>query len=221
MDGVFLLQARAGGGLEAGESRCDPGRPVVRMRRFASGQKVFEQGRTVEEIHELVHGTVLLVSTPSRGRRQIVDLIGPGRLFGFTNATRHRFSAISAGTAMVCSLDLVTARRNPTISERLERDALAEIDRLRTLAVLLGRRSAIERVASFLAAMIDPATPNAAIDIPITRGEIADHLGLSVEAVSRQLSRLERAGALVRDKGRRVRIVDRSLLVESAAERAS
>ena len=85
---------------------------------------------------------------------------------------------------------------------------LGEIDRLRELALVLGRASALERVAGFFAAMVDGRGGSVEIDLPMNRGEIADHLGLTIETVSRQISRLRREGITENDSGSRIFVLD-------------
>lgn len=185
-----------------------PDRPSVQMRRVAAHEHVFREGDPAREVYELVQGAVLLVRALRDGRRQIVDVVGPGRLFGFTAAARHRCSAVVSSSALVCGLDLALAQRNPRVAERLEREMLGEIDRLRELALVLGRASALERVAGFFTAMVDGRGGSVEIDLPMNRGEIADHLGLTIETVSRQISRLRREGIIENDSGSRIFVLD-------------
>ncbi len=185
-----------------------PDRPSVQMRRVPAREHVFREGDPAREVHELVQGAVLLIRTLRDGRRQIVDVVGPGRLFGFTAGDRHRCSAVAATSTLICGLDLALAQRNPRVAERLEREMLGEIDRMRELALMLGRAGALERVAGFFAAMVDGRGGSVEIDLPLNRAEIADHLGLTIETVSRQISWLRREGIVENDSGSRVFVLD-------------
>lgn len=205
MDAGFLLlpdlSARSGG---VGSHASD--RPHVRMRRLAVRDRVFTAGSPVDEVYELVQGAVLVFSSLPDGRRQIVDVVTPGRLFGLTAAAHHRCSAVVVTSSLVCALDLAVARRNERIAERIGREMLDEIDRLRALTILLGRKTALERVASFFVGSSGGGAVEATIDLPVTRCEIADHLGLTVETVCRAISTLRRMGVVDGAGGHRFRI---------------
>lgn len=204
MDGGLLLLPNS----TDSDGRAPSATPrVVRMRRLAARDRVHDEGAAVTEVSEVVQGAVLIFATLGDGRRQILDVVGPGRLFGLTAGGRHRSSAVAATASLVCALDLATARRNPRIARRIEQEALAEIDRLRDLAVLLGRKTAQERVASFLLTLSGDLGTEATLDLPVGRGEIADHLGLTLETVCRHITGLEKEGVIRREGATGLRIL--------------
>ena len=177
------------------------------------------EGDPAREVFELVQGAVLVSRTLRDGRRQIVDVVGPGRLFGFTAGDRHRCSAVVCASALVCGLDLALAQRNPRVAEKLEREMLGEIDRMRDLAVLLGRATALERVATFFSTLAAGRCGTIEIDLPLTRCEVADHLGLTIETVSRQISWLRRQGIIETNGASRVVVLDPARLAAAGEPR--
>lgn len=202
-------------------SPAGPPQPYVRVQHLAARQVLFAEGDRSDDVHEVTSGAVLVMRTLDDGRRQIVDVVGPGRLFGLTASDRHRCSAVASTDAVVCRLDRAAAARHPLIAERMGRAALAEIDRLRDLALALGRKSALERVAGFLLSLLGEATAGVAvIHLPVTRAEMADHLGLTLETVSRTTSRLKRDGVVRADRGDRIVVADARRLAEIAAGRS-
>lgn len=213
MDGGFLHLTDA---VDRDGRAPSAARRAVRMRRLAARERLYEEGAAVTDVLEVVQGAVLVVASLGDGRRQILDIVGPGRLFGLTGGDRHGSSAFAATSSLVCAIDLVTARRNPGLAPRIERETLAEIDRLRDLALLLGRKTALERVASFLLVLTGGATTEVALDLPVSRSEIGDHLGLTIETVSRHITLLERDGVIVREGANGLRILVPARLKEIA-----
>jgi CRP/FNR family transcriptional regulator len=228
MDAGFLLlpeftpsEAVPGAARSGGRWRHSAAGSTVQVRRVAPGGVLFSEGDAASEIHELAQGAALISRRLPDGRRQIVDIIGPGRLFGFTATDRHDCSAAALSASVVCSLDRRAAQRHPQIAERIERAAVTEIHRLRDLALLLGCKTALERVASFFVDLIgDDAVGTAEILLPISRAEMALYLGLTIETVSRNITHLKRRGLFQADSRDAFTIVDRAALRKLAQGKA-
>jgi len=167
--------------------------PGMTVRRYGARQRVFSAGDAARFIYEVAQGCVLVSRYLDDGRRQILDIVGPGRLFGFSGHL-HRCTAEAVIPSMVCSLDRASARRSPVVSLRVEAAMERELDHLRDIAVLLGRKTAMERVSTLLVFLLEtqPAGERTA-RLPISRTEMADYLGLTIETVSRTLTRLRQA----------------------------
>ncbi len=191
-------------------------RASVRMRRYAARERIFDCGAPVDTVFELVQGCVVITTSDDPNRRRVVDFIQPGRLFGFTAHARQRCTAVAATGATVYCLDLAVARRNDRVAAWIDREMRAEIDRLRERTTLLGRKAAIERIAGLFSSMTSRDAPTV-VHLPVTRGEIADLLGLAVETVCRNLTQLKRDGVLVEEGGGAWRIADASRLARLAA----
>jgi CRP/FNR family transcriptional regulator, anaerobic regulatory protein len=217
MDASFLLlpespprslstsrrRMRAGDFFASGEAS-----PSMEIRRVAARACVFSAGEAAAHVHEVAQGAVMISRRLPDGRRQIVDIVGPGRLFGFAGDT-HDCSAEALTQSIVCSLDRAAGERHPQIAARFVQAMGAEIRRLRDLTLLLGRKTALERVATFFAAMVgDEGAARATIALPVTRSEIADHLGLTIETVSRNVTKLKKMALLGEDRGDEITVLD-------------
>jgi CRP-like cAMP-binding protein len=228
MDAGFLLlpeftphEAAAGALRSGAPRRRRPTGATVQVRRFAIGDIVFAESDPASEIHELAQGTAMISRCLPDGRRQIVDIVGPGRLFGFTTGDRHDCTAVALSAAVVCGLDRRAAQRDPQVAERVARAMIAEIHRLRDLALLLGCKTAIERVASFLVDLIgDDAQAPSEILSPVSRAEMAAYLGLTIETVSRNITLLKQSGLITADGRDAFTILDRAALRRIAQGKA-
>lgn len=180
---------------------------------------VFREGLARAPQYRVVDGCVATAQTLPDGRRQIIDLIGPGRLIGLGFGERNR-----------CSAETLGFTRLEAVSETMaqgERDqAFAEmLARSQALVMLLGRKTAPERVASALLDLAGqfgrPARDKrrGAITFHLypTRGDLADWLGLTLETVSRCLTRLKKAGLIDIRQGDLVTLLDPQKLSGIAA----
>jgi CRP/FNR family transcriptional regulator, anaerobic regulatory protein len=138
------------------------------------------------------------------GRRQIVGFALPGEFLGMPASSHHGFSADAIGAVTVCRFGRVSFGRfvedKPHMLRRINELTVRELNQARDHMVLLGRRSAEERVASFLIGWRDRLSQlggsSAIVPLPMSRLDIADYLGLTIETVSRTFTKLEREGVL-------------------------
>jgi CRP-like cAMP-binding protein len=167
--------------------------------RFARNETIFNEGDEAKYAYKLVRGAVRLCKHMADGRRQIVDFLLPGDSFGFLQFGSYSFTAEAIGrVAVICypayQIEQV-GNSTPDLCRRLlvllSQRLLGMQDRL----VLLGRQTAKERVASFLISLADrPGTEeDSPLELPMSRQDIADYLGLAMETVCRELSDLKRA----------------------------
>jgi CRP/FNR family nitrogen fixation transcriptional regulator len=146
----------------------------------------------------------------SDGRRQIGAFHLPGDIFGFENGDFHRFTAEAVVETTVClikrqSLEHV-AKNDPAIIRSLLILTTDNLHRVEKQLLLLGRKTARERVAAFLLEMNSRLTATDVMALPMNRSDIADYLGLTLETVSRAFSEFQRMGYL-KLRGRREIIV--------------
>lgn len=205
-----------------------------RMRRdraFRAGQTIMSDGGDVEFHAIILSGCVKLTKTLSDGRQQIVALQFPADFLGSAIGHHHEVFAEAATDVELCCLPAndfrAVARNSGPIEHRLFEQALRDLDSSRDWMLLLGRKTARERVATFFLWLADqfqePADPQADAPageflLPLTRAEMADLLGLTIETVSRQITHLKRVGAIAIAGTRNVRIVNRSRLVDLAQD---
>ena len=187
----------------------------------APGTELVASGERMERHANILSGVVKLSKLMPDGRQQIVGLQFAPDFLGRPFAERSEVSAETAGTVRLCSFPRSAlesmARQSPALERRLHGQALRELDEAREWMMTLGRKTAAERVASFLLLVARHADPEAdgparRFDIPLTRSDIADFLGLTVETVSRQLTRLRKAGVVEIEGNRRVAVIDPAAL---------
>jgi CRP/FNR family nitrogen fixation transcriptional regulator len=144
------------------------------------------------------------------GRRQIDAFVLPGELFGFERGTKHRSMAEALGTAQIVSYE--RARLEDSTHTTFARMALATaMERAQDHAVLLGRCTAVEKVAALLVDLGDRLGTEV-IELPMDRYDIADYLGVSMETVSRTLWHLDRKSLISIAQTRTIWIRDRAKL---------
>jgi len=138
------------------------------------------------------------------GRRQIVGFALPGDFLGMAVSTRHGFSADAIGPVALCRFPKNSFARfiedKPHLLRRINELAVRELSQAQDHMVLLGRRSAEEKVATFLIGwrdrLVQLGGTSKTVPLPMSRQDIADYLGLTIETVSRTLTKLERDGVI-------------------------
>jgi CRP/FNR family transcriptional regulator, anaerobic regulatory protein len=172
--------------------------------QYRPNEPVFTQEEIVTSCYNVLEGVMRLYKLLPDGRRQIVGFALPGDFLGLSATDRYAISADAIGPVVVCRFvkmpfsKLVEDR--PHLLRRIHEFAARELSEAQEQMVLLGRRTAEEKVASFLVtwrdrlAQIGPA--NAITPLPMSRQDIADYLGLTIETVSRTFTKLERDGVI-------------------------
>ena len=183
-------------------------------KSFRRESEIFGEGDATDLVYKVVSGAVRSCRLLSDGRRQITHFFLPGDVFGIEFGGERRAGAEALSDAMV-----IVARRSTVASDvnqttHLWRHAVRELQRSEDHVLTLGRRTAMERIASFLIDLADRLDANDVFDLPMSRQDIADYLGLTIETVSRTLTELQ-AQRLVELEGcRRLRFIDREALEE-------
>ncbi|MGX9181711.1 Crp/Fnr family transcriptional regulator [Mesorhizobium sp. BHbdii] len=182
------------------------------------GTELIGDAEPIETYSNLLSGVVKLTKVLGDGRQQIVGLQFAPDFLGRPFKSESEINAEAATEVSLCSFPKAAIERMmreaPALEHRLLKQTLMELDEAREWMVTLGRKTAAEKVASFLfliARNIDPATDtskgSATFDLPLTRADIADFLGLTVETISRQLTKL-RADGVIQIKNSRHVVVD-------------
>lgn len=178
---------------------------------------LFEGGRN-RSLFRVLDGCIVLSQLLDDGRRQITDVLGPGRLFGFTIDGRNIATAETLSIARIESLgDAELHATNPAVASELK----TTLHRLQTHATLLGRKTASEKVASALVELSrlfnrSGVPARLSFHLRLTRADLADWLGLTVETVSRCLNRFKREGLIDFNHPKTMRVLDPERL-EAAA----
>ena len=203
---------------------------IGRRRMLAPGESLMWEGEDSVLVANVIEGVLKLSTGTEDGREQIVGVVYPsdfiGRPFGSTSG--HGVTALTDARVCVFSRkDFDTfAREHPSLEHKLLQRTLAELDRTRRWMLLLGRKSAGEKVSSFLLEMSErlvqpgcvdaPDLPLRRFALPFSRQQVADVLGLTIETVSRQFTRLKADGVIDLPSRREVVILDRASLAAEA-----
>jgi CRP/FNR family transcriptional regulator len=171
---------------------------------FEPGQTIVVEGDPITHYFRILAGTVRLYNAIADGRRQVIDFLGEGECFGLTGLERHAYSveAIGRVTMVRYPRQQVEAamQANPMLARRLFELACAELRQAQRQMLLLGRKSAEEKIASFLVMLAEHADGDDeaanVINIPMSRQDMADYLGLTIETVSRTISRFKHRGLI-------------------------
>jgi CRP/FNR family transcriptional regulator len=193
--------------------------PEGQRTRVAQHSLVFLEGDPADRIYQLIEGAVMLYKLLPDGRRQVVELIGPGDVFGLSSRLVYDASAETLTPTVVAVFERALVEKSPAFLHKLNRCIQAQVCAMHEHAVLLGRKSALERVASFLIRFVPDrgslgclgrpsGGDRALVRLSMTRQEIADYLGLTIETVSRAFSELRRRGIVTLDKQDEVKIND-------------
>jgi CRP/FNR family transcriptional regulator len=197
----------------------------TKRREVGPGTELVAASERAERYANILTGVVKLSKLMPDGRQQIVGLQFAPDFLGRLFSESSEVTAEAAGAVRICSFPRATLeemmRQSPELVRRLHEQALRELDEARDWMLTVGRKTAVEKVASFLlliARNVDPEADEHAMqfDIPLGRSDIADFLGLTIETVSRQLTRLRKEGLIRVEGNRRVTIVDYARLKEAS-----
>jgi CRP/FNR family transcriptional regulator len=200
-------------------------------RSFQAGQTVIWSGDRMDFVASVISGIATLTQTMEDGRRQMVGLLLPSDFVGRPGRSTAAYDVTATTDLVMCCFrkkpfeDLILT--TPHISQRLLEMTLDELDAAREWMLLLGRKTAREKIASLLAIIarrdvsLNPrAKGQIMFDLPLTREEMADYLGLTLETVSRQVSALRRDGVISLQGKRQVMVNDFDRLLEVAGDDA-
>lgn len=185
---------------------------------FAAGEEIYGQEEAADLIYLLVRGSIRTSHLLPDGRRQVGDFYYAGDVFGVEAGPAHRFSAEAL---TICEIMVVKRSGSmafePGWMENLLCAATStELARAQMHMLLLGRATACERVARFLLDMADRFRGDL-VTLPMSRQDMADYLGLTIETVSRMLGRLQADGVVELSGCRHFRVRHRGDLIRLAA----
>lgn len=199
-------------------------------RSFQAGQTIIWSGDRMEFVGSVVTGIATLTQTMEDGRRQMVGLLLPSDFVGRPGRTTAAFDVTATTDLVMCCFRkkpfeaMMTA--TPHIAQRLLEMTLDDLDAAREWMLLLGRKTAREKIASLISIIarreaalhLRRATGMITVDLPLTREDMADYLGLTLETVSRQISALKKDGVINLTGNRHVGIPDLDRLLEEAGD---
>jgi CRP/FNR family nitrogen fixation transcriptional regulator len=197
--------------IPLGDSIALTGAPM----QFARNAEIYGEGEQADYLYKVVKGTVRTYKVLKDGRRQIGAFYLPGDMFGLESGIEHASSAeaITNATVLVIRRSALTAlaARDNSVARQLLAMTGRELARVQNHIMLL-IQTAQERVASFLLEMTDRAQGHDELELPMSRQDIADYLGLTIETVSRTLTQLENSAAIALPSSRRIVLRNRGAL---------
>ncbi len=194
------------------------------LKTLAPHEQLFREGETKTNIYQVLDGAFVLYRLLPNGRRQVTGFAIAGDMIGLGAGKHHVCSAESSGAAKVRALPAITLHRMAGEDSHLSMqlyDAMSqELATAQDLLMAVGRLNAAERVATFLLGLSErnarALRPSDRIELPMTRCDIADFLGLTTETVSRTLTKLANARIISRHPGY-IRILEAEALEDVAA----
>lgn len=192
-----------------------------RIRKLSKGETLFTAGMSEAACATLKSGALKVTATDVEGRERILSLVHPAGFVGEMFSPFVRHDVVALGESELCVFSgpafAEAIQRYPNLGKALLRRSQEDLFATRELLALTGTASAEQRVAGAVlslarAASDSPCHPAKAFDLPLSRGELADMLGLTIETVSRTLTRFEREGALRRNGKRGIELLDPALL---------
>jgi CRP/FNR family transcriptional regulator, nitrogen fixation regulation protein len=186
------------------------------VMQVAADRQIYAEGDEARCFYKVVSGVVRTCRFLSDGRRQIDAFHMEGEVFGFEAGTDHRMAAEAVSDCTVIAYRRRGLETMVFQDDRLGRwffsHAMTCMDLAREHSLLLGRGSAAQKISAFLLEFARRVGSESTVELAMSRQDIADYLGLTIETVSRTLSQLERDGVIALPSARRVALKDRAAL---------
>jgi CRP/FNR family nitrogen fixation transcriptional regulator len=201
----------AGNAVSLGNSIEMVGAPMP----FSRNAEIYGENEPAEYLYKVISGAVRTYKVLNDGRRQIGSFYLPGDMFGLEVGNEHTFSAEAVADCKVLVIKrsalVALASRDNEVARQLWTMAAGELQRAQDHIMLL-IKTAQERVAGFLLEMAGRNSGASEVELPMSRQDIADYLGLTIETVSRTLTQLENSGAIKVPTSRRIVLRSRGAL---------
>lgn len=205
---------------------------VKYYRKYAAGETIVWAGDPMDFVASVLSGVATLTQTMEDGRRQMVGLLLASDFIGRPNRESVAYDVTATTDVTLCCFrrkpfqDIIST--TPHVSQRLLEMTLDELDAAREWMLILGRKTAREKIASFLAILARRETgavgtqpgKDMSFDLPLTRESMSEYLGLTLETVSRQMSGLKRDGVIVLEGKRRIKVPDFETLLDETGDDA-
>lgn len=199
-------------------------------RSYEAGQTVVWSGDRMDFVASVVSGIATLTQTMEDGRRQMVGLLLPSDFVGRPGRDGSPYDVVATTDLVMCCFRKKPfegmMETTPHIAQRLLEMTLDELDAAREWMLVLGRKTAREKIASLLAIIarrdaslkLTSAGGQVAFDLPLTREGMADYLGLTLETVSRQMSALKADGVIILEGKRHITVPSYERLMDEAGD---
>ncbi len=205
---------------------------IAHSRQYEAGQTLFWEDDPADFCYLLVAGAVKGYKLLPNGRSQIARFVVPGDLMGYSSFGTFTYTAEALVPSQVLHLPRpqfkAIVEKDPVLRQAVSRLIAAELHQTQRQILLLGRMPAVERVSQFLldfAQRLHPdqeeMNPELVVELPMTRSDIADYLGLTIETVSRVFSKFRKDGLIELPKPNLVRFCDPTRFERQAAALAA
>jgi len=216
----FLNTALAGSvANNVGTDALDMLGTVVSVR---SGAEIYGEGDTATAWYRVQAGVLRTCKLLPDGRRQVEDFLFPGDFFGLETRGEHSFAAEAVTSATVVRYSRprlsAVAATDARVATRLLDVTLTQLGKAQGRLMLLGRKNAEEKLATFLLEMLEHSPDPKIVDLSMSRTDIADYLGLTIETVSRTFSILKREDIIALPSAQHVVILDREALEDMSGD---
>jgi CRP-like cAMP-binding protein len=182
---------------------------------FGRNAEIYGENEPAEYLYKVISGTVRTYKVLNDGRRQIGAFYLPGDVFGLEVGEDHTFSAEAIAESKILVIKrsalVALAARDNDVARQLWTMTASELQRAHGHIMLL-IKTAQERVAGFLLEMAKRSAAASEVELPMSRQDIADYLGLTIETVSRTLTQLENSAAIAVPTSRRIVLRNRAAL---------
>ena len=213
------LQARTA--WMASQNVKEPLQTAGTVIHFVEGREIFAEGGNTESFYKVVSGVVRVCKFLSDGRRQIEAFHVAGEVFGFELGDERHMSAEAVSDCTLVSYRRhgveQIAQRNEAVSHQLLQLAMHNLAQAQDHSMLLGRRGAAEKVAGFIIGWAKRCRTEGVVHLAMSRQDMADYLGLTIETVTRSLSQFERDGVIALPSTRQLKVLDADALEDLAA----
>ncbi|MBL4766751.1 MAG: Crp/Fnr family transcriptional regulator [Rhodobacteraceae bacterium] len=215
-------------------ARCDADElvqldQIKYYRSYQAGQTIVWAGDRMEFVGSVVSGVATLTQTMEDGRTQMVGLLLPSDFIGRPDRATAAYDVVATTDIVMCCFRKKPFEQlievTPHIAHRLLEMTLDELDAAREWMLVLGRKTAREKIASLLVILArrgkhpdNKTGASVVFDLPLTREAMADYLGLTLETVSRQISALKKDGVIVLKGKRNVTVPDLDRLMQEAGD---
>ncbi|MCX7567323.1 Crp/Fnr family transcriptional regulator [Sulfitobacter sp. F26169L] len=213
-------------------SRCDADElkmleSIKTYRNFSAGETIFWRGEPMDFLASVVTGVAALSKTLEDGRTQMVGLLLPSDFMGRPGRAHVEFDVTATTDVTLCCFERLPfeklTRENPHITQRLMELVLDELDAARDWMLLLGRKTAREKIATFIEMLsrrvrIEKGQQTLVLPMSMTRDQIANFLGLTLETVSRQFNALKKEGIIEFNDRKHIVIKDIDALQDATGD---
>ena len=186
---------------------------IAQSKELQSNQYLFHQHAPADKVYNVISGMALIERTPSSGQRQILSFLSPGHFVGLTNSDYLEYSVKSLDYVKFCMFNknqlLTMADELPRLKLNIRQISANVLAQALDQVFILGKKKAHERLCYLLMQLIEmqPGATPEKIDLLMTRQDMADYLGLTIETVSRSFSKLKKMGLISISSPQRVQIL--------------